>query len=182
MQVNKQRKPFTRLFRVFFRFFLAVTSLIGAFFLLSIALARAMQVKELRNRIRRLNKRTLNPAALKIAGNRSRMYAALKHVGRRSGREYTTPLVAHPFGDGFVLPLPYGADVDWCRNIIAAGTCTLTWNAQEYHLSRPEILSAAEALSAYPLFQRIIFQAGGIKEYLWLHKSEIPAKVITSAR
>jgi hypothetical protein len=169
------------LLRVCLSFFIAVTSLIGAFFLLSILLARIMHVKELRDRIRRFNKQTLNPAALKIAGNRSRIYAALKHVGRRSGREYMTPLVAHPRGDGFVIPLPYGADVDWCRNVMAAGKCTLIWNEQEYTLERPEIIPAAAALSAYPLSQQIIFRAGGIKQYLWLHKSEIPAKVTTNA-
>jgi hypothetical protein len=181
MQMNMQKKPFMRLFRVCFSFFLAITSFIGAFFLLSIALARAMQTKELRDRIRRFNKQTLNPAALKIAGNRSGIYAALKHVGRRSGREYMTPLVAHPLGDGFVIPLPYGVDVDWCRNVVAAGKCMLTWNEQEYALERPEIIPTADALSAYPLSQKIIFRVGGVKQCLWLHKSEIPAEVMTSA-
>lgn len=170
-----------RLFRASFSFFLVVTSLIGVFFLLTIVLARAMHVKGLGNRIRRFNRQTLNPAVLKVAGDSSRIYAALTHVGRRSGRVYRTPLVAHPFGDGFIIPLPYGTDVDWCRNVMAARKCMLIWNKQQYALEKPEIIPAAEALRAYPLSQQIFFKAGGIKQYLWLHKSEIPVKVMTSA-
>src|SRR5581483_3016652 len=65
----------------------------------------------------RFNKHTLNPTTLKSAGHRTSIYAAVKHVGRRSGRIYTTPVVAKPLGDGFVIPLPYEASVDWCRNV-----------------------------------------------------------------
>ena len=42
-------------------------------------------------------------------------------AGRKSGRVYTTPLTSSHFGDGFQLPLPYGPQVDWCRNTVAAG-------------------------------------------------------------
>jgi hypothetical protein len=89
------------------------------------------------------------------------VYASLKHVGRRSGHEYTTPVVAWPLGDGFVFPLPYGADVDWCRNVLAARTCTLLWNEHEYILEKPEMMTPSQALGAFPLTQRIIFAAGG---------------------
>jgi len=30
----------------------------------------------------------------------------------RSGHPYTTPVVAEPISDGFLIPLPYGVDVD----------------------------------------------------------------------
>ena len=60
-------------------------------------------------------------AMLNIAGTRFRSISA-RHVGRRSGREYATPVTAFPLGDGFVIALLYGdlATVDWCRNVIAA--------------------------------------------------------------
>jgi len=174
MQKQMQRRQSTfHIFRMFFRLLLIITSLIGTFFLVCIALAKAMQREELRNRIRSFNKRRLNPVVLHtIAGDRSRIYACIKHVGRRSSKEYETPVVARPLGDGFVIPLPYGANVDWCRNVMAAGTCTMYWNGQEYTLERPELIRPAEALDSYPLVQRIIFASGGIIQYLLLHEKQ----------
>ncbi len=169
MQTQLQR-PQTSLFvRVLLWLLIITISASGVFLLVSIALAKAMQLEWTRDRIRSFNRRTLNPATLNIAGNRLRIYSAIEHVGRRSGRAYSTPVVAVPFGDGFVVPLPYGTDVDWHRNVQAAGTCTLRWNEQEYALERPELLTQDEALDAFPLLQRVIFGAGGVDAYLWLH-------------
>ena len=89
-----------------------------------------------------------------------------------------TPVVAKQLGDGFVIPLPYDADVDWCRNVLAAGTCTLIWNEQEYTLERPEIIQPSQALKAFPLGSRLLYPAGGIKQYLWLHeRKEVPETI-----
>lgn len=167
--------------RVFFTFFATIIPLVGVFFLGSIILAEAMHRPGLREKILRFNKRTLNPLTLRIAGNRLRIYASLKHVGRRSGKVYSIPVVARPLGDGFVVPLPYGADVNWCQNVIAAGMCTLLWNRQEYSLERPEIVQPSVALHAYPWSHRIIFAGGGIKQYLLLHQhAEISEKAFTA--
>jgi hypothetical protein len=70
----------------------------------------------------RFNKSFLNPLMLRMASRRRTYYAALRHVGRRSGRTYVTPVVAKLASDHtVVIPLPYGADTDWCRNLLAAG-------------------------------------------------------------
>jgi hypothetical protein len=170
-----------RIFRVFLRLLIISTSIVGAFILISIALSRAMHQKVLGDRIRHFNKQTLNPTTLKIAGNRSGIYASLKHIGRRSGHEYITPVVAKPLGDNFVVPLPYGSNVDWCRNVMAAGKCTLLWNEHEYALEKPEIVTLSEALGAFPLTQRIIFAAGGVKQFVLLRQHiEVPEKVSMS--
>src|SRR5215472_3545354 len=89
-----------------------------------------------------LNKRS-NAIFLKIAGGRLRAYSLLKHVGRSSGKPYATPLTAYPLGDGFVIALLYGdaTTVSWCRNVMAAGECTLKTRGEEYVLGRPEIIS-----------------------------------------
>jgi deazaflavin-dependent oxidoreductase (nitroreductase family) len=144
-------------------------ALFAALFLAEVALARAMHQPGLRDRIRRFNRRTLNPLTLRISGKGFRYYAALHHIGRRSGRQYTTPVDVQPFGDGFAIPLPYGADVDWCRNVLAAGGCTLEWTNHTYNLERPEIVEASVALRAFPWAERVIFAAGGIQQYLVLH-------------
>ena len=106
------------------------------------------------------------------------MYATVKHIGRRSGRSYTTPVVAKPLGDGFVIPLPYDASVDWCRNVLAAGKCTLVWNEREYTLERPELIQQSQALKAFPPGSKVLYPLGGITQYLWLHeRKEVPETV-----
>lgn len=114
-----------------------------------------------------------NAVILPIAGKRFSPYALLKHTGRRSGRTYVTPLGAFPFGDGFVLVLTYGPQVDWCRNVIASGHAILKRQGREYDLERPELIPInAALLQAIPLplrFTRFI----GIRESkqcLWLHR------------
>lgn len=156
--------------RVTLRIALALVSAYGALLLGLIALARAMHSRALRERIVSFNRRTLNPLTLRIAGARSRVYAAVHHVGRRTGRAYTTPVVAEPLGSGFIIPLPYGTDVDWLRNVLAAGGCTLTWNETQYQLDQPEIIPAKDALRAFPWSQRIIFAGGGITHFLTLRQ------------
>jgi deazaflavin-dependent oxidoreductase (nitroreductase family) len=75
--------------------------------------------------VRRFNRRVLNPAMLHLAGRRHWYAARLEHVGRRSGLARATPVVARPLRAGFAVPLPYGTDVDWLRNIQASGRATL---------------------------------------------------------
>ncbi len=189
MQGNKQSKPVTRLFRVFFRFLLTLVTMYGVLYLSLLAVTVLMRLKWVNDKVRllssRLGKRG-DPLVRKIAGTRlGSLYfnlSALKHAGRRSGREYVTFLAAYPLGDGFVFTLAYGPHVDWCRNIMASGKCTLTWKGHEYALEKPELLPISEAWEAYPLSTRPFIMAGGMKQCLWLHRqsevpeSEVPAR------
>jgi hypothetical protein len=178
MQTPVSKKHMPLIVRVLLGLLLAPIAFVAGLMLILIVWMRTMHIPWLREKFIRFNKQTLNPATLKIAGGRSSVYATVKHVGRSSGRSYTTPVVAKPLGDGFVMPLPYDSSVDWCRNVLAAGTCTLIWNEQEYTLERPEIIQPSQALKAFPLGSRLLYPAGGIKEYLWLHqRKEVPETV-----
>src|SRR6266568_450665 len=97
------------------------------------------KVKRVRDTIRQASKNLLNPFILPIAGRSLGMYAVIEHRGRRSGRLYTTPVLAEPIVGGFVIPLTYGAEADWSRNILAAGSCTIFWKGHEYAVGNPEI-------------------------------------------
>lgn len=68
--------------------------------------------------VRRNNKFVLNPVILKRGGA---TVTAVHHVGRRSGKPYVTPVWADRAGRSFFVHLPYGTDVDWCRNVLAGG-------------------------------------------------------------
>jgi deazaflavin-dependent oxidoreductase (nitroreductase family) len=99
-----------------------------------------------RDAIRAFNKRVLNPAMLIMAGRRHWYAAMLRHVGRRSGRFYATPVVAVPVPGGFIVPLPYGERVDWLRNAVAAGGATIRFQGQTFAVGVPVLLDAEDAL------------------------------------
>src|SRR5215216_1084130 len=99
-----------------------------------------------RDKIRLLNKRVLNPAMMNLAGRRHWYAAVIRHRGRRSGREYATPVVAVPVaGDVFIIPLPYGEEADWLKNLLAAGRATIEAKGEIYETVEPEVIGAAEA-------------------------------------
>lgn len=103
--------------------------------------------RSVKDRVRLFNKHVLNPAMLLLAGRKHWYASALEHVGRKSGRTYTTPVVAGRVPGGFVVPLPYGTEVDWLRNVLAAGTATLRSGGVTYVVTEPRIIDAAEAFT-----------------------------------
>jgi deazaflavin-dependent oxidoreductase (nitroreductase family) len=103
-----------------------------------------------RDAVRTFNKYLLNPLMLTVAG-RPHFYAAvLRHVGRRSGARYATPVVADPTATGYLVPLPYGTSVDWLLNVQAAGGATLQVHGRTVQVTAPVVLTAAEALPLLP--------------------------------
>ncbi len=124
---------------------------LGLALLLLLFIIALQKLRAFRDWVRQFNKRTLNPAVLNFAGRPSSPYAVVHHVGRRSGRTYSTPVSARPTPEGFIIPLPYGSDVDWCRNVLAAGHCTISWNGDDYPVGEPEVIDAATVLSLVPL-------------------------------
>ncbi len=104
-----------------------------------------------RDCVRQLNKRIFNPAILGFAGRPQGPYAIVHHPRRNSDSAYTTPVKIRPTPEGFIIPLYYGRDVDWCRNVLAAGQCTITWKGNDYHVVEPEVIEPATVLSLVPL-------------------------------
>jgi deazaflavin-dependent oxidoreductase (nitroreductase family) len=167
----EHRKSLTRMLRVVVAVPIIVTGAVAALYFLLLACSPWMRLKWFSDRMRRLS-RTANRFAGQFAGTRRGMLyfnlSALHHVGRRSGRAYTTPLSAYPLGDGFVLGVAY-PHVDWAENVLAAGKCALTWNGNEYALERPELIPREEAMKAYPLLVKPFIWGPGTTQFLWLH-------------
>lgn len=116
--------------------------------------------------MRTFNKYVLNPAMIHLAGRKHWYAAVIRHSGRRSGRSYATPVVADRVRDGFILPLPYGAGVDWLRNVLAAGRAAVTVDGQTYDVAEPEIIDAATAAPKLSARRRRAFQRLHIDNYL----------------
>ena len=102
------------------------------------------------NRLARFNRRLPNRVIGTIAGRRLSPVAFMVHQGRRSGRQYRTPVMPLPLRDGFLVSLPYGQDRDWVRNVLAAGRCTLQRGGRRYELVDPKLLDAAGAAALLP--------------------------------
>ncbi|TDB93369.1 nitroreductase family deazaflavin-dependent oxidoreductase [Actinomadura sp. 7K534] len=71
--------------------------------------------------------------------------AVVVHKGRRSGREYRTPVTAFRSGRTLVIGLPYGADTDWVRNLLAEGRGGVERLGRVRRIARPRVLAADEA-------------------------------------
>ena len=117
--------------------------------------------------------RVLNPLVATLAGRRHfRMAAQIRHVGRRSGRAYVTSAGARVSGDVAVIPLTFGNQSDWSKNVRAAGGCSIRVDGQDYDATEPEFLDRRAAgpllRSAFTPVERASFRLLGIKQYLRL--------------
>jgi deazaflavin-dependent oxidoreductase (nitroreductase family) len=116
--------------------------------------------------LRKFNRTFFNPVIKLFAGRF--FYSLVYHMGRRSGKEYTTPVVGVR-KDGFIfIPLPYGADTDWLLNVQARGACRVKMNGRLYASAEPEVVGPEAALAAFPpIFQRA-FRRAKVSQYLRL--------------
>lgn len=128
-------------------------------------------VNPVKDAVRTFNKYVLNPAMLLLAGRRHWYAGVIRHVGRRTGRSYATPVVLNPVaGGGFVVPLPYGTGVDWLRNVLAAGRASVTIGGETCEVTEPQILDAAVAAPLLSDRRRREFARFGIDHYLRLRR------------
>jgi len=48
-------------------------------------------------------------------------WTVILHRGRRSGRPYRTPVLAFRVHEGLIVPVLYGEESDWVRNLLKGG-------------------------------------------------------------
>ena len=90
------------------------------------------------------NRLVTNRAARLIAG-RAPGYAIVIHRGRKSNREYHTPVNIFEVADGFRFPLLYGQESDWVRNVLAAGEFVIEVGGRRVPLTAPSVGEDATA-------------------------------------
>lgn len=116
----------------------------------------------MKDRIRIFNKYVLNHLLGRFAGLRFGPFALVRHVGRKSGRAYETPIMVFPIPGGFLIALTYGPKVDWYQNVQAAGGCHLVWHGHEYTIDRLKPVAPAAAIPLFPQPQRTILRSLGL--------------------
>jgi deazaflavin-dependent oxidoreductase (nitroreductase family) len=98
----------------------------------------------------RRTSRAVKPLVLRSAGQPGASTSVIRHVGRRSGTEYQTPIDAVAIDDGFVIALPYGTNTDWLKNVLAGGTATIMKDGETYAVGAPDLVPIAETLHQFP--------------------------------
>ena len=83
-------------------------------------------------------------------------FGILDYRGRKSGKEYRTPLNAFRHGDEWVFALTYGSDVQWVKNVVAAGEATLEVRRRRIRLVDPDLLVDPERRLMPPVVRQVL--------------------------
>jgi deazaflavin-dependent oxidoreductase (nitroreductase family) len=118
--------------------------------------------------VRVFNKYIFNHITLTFAGSEKGPFSVLYHTGRRSGRSYRTPVLATYLDGTIIIPLSYGENVDWLRNILAAGCCEIQHKNVRILAINPVVMDAAAALAMLPEERRKLLERFKLEKYLRL--------------
>lgn len=115
---------------------------------------------------RRVTNRVLGPWARYMPA-----FGVVVHTGRKTRRQYRTPVNVFRRPGGYVIALTYGPDSDWVRNVLAAGGCTLETRGRAFRLTQPR-LSHDERRRMVPPALRVIGRLGHVADFLELRVNE----------
>lgn len=112
----------------------------------------------------RFNRVATNRVGRPIAGWAPR-FAVVRHVGRRSGRVYETPVAVFRRGDVVTIALTYGAKSEWVRNVLSAGGCELRTRGKTLRLTEPRLVHD-ERRRGVPGVVRAALRVMGVADFL----------------
>jgi hypothetical protein len=118
------------------------------------------------NGVRKFNRSVGNPRAMATAGQPGAYASVIQHVGRTSGTHYETPIGPFATGDGFVVPLPYGANADWVKNVLAERFAVIVNEGTAYQVDRPELVASGSAMPDIPPKYRWSLRLYNVDEFL----------------
>lgn len=131
--------------------------------------------------MRRVNRAFTNRLMRPLAG-RLPPLAIVHHVGRKTGRRYQTPVLAFATDEGFVTPLPYGTDTDWCLNWVDAGEGLLEVAGRRTAVTNPRVVSAKQALPLLPLWLRPTLRVLALPGFLVAERRTATRKAVHRPR
>jgi len=128
-------------------------------------------------RITRSLARATAPLTRPIAGRRFfPLWAIVHHVGRRSGRTYAIPVAIRVTEDTFTIPLPWGEETQWLRNVVAANGCRIRWRGTDHAVASPCMIGFEEAADVFTPALRAVLRAAGIRSFLRLDRGASPGR------
>jgi deazaflavin-dependent oxidoreductase (nitroreductase family) len=118
--------------------------------------------------VTRMNRRFVRDRAITLAGRPGDAHVVVHHVGRTSGRSYSTPIGVERTPAGLIVTLPYGPGTDWVRNLLAADGGELTIDGETVRITSPRLIAAAQAAPLISAGERRVARIFGVTEYLLL--------------
>ncbi len=103
--------------------------------------------------MRRFNKRVANKVQ-RLWSPYVPPFATIIHKGRKSGREFQTPVLARKSGQRLEVVLFYGEDTDWVRNVLAADGAGVRRAGRAATLSNVKVVDSADP-AVSPLVRKI---------------------------
>ena len=101
--------------------------------------------------------RVVNPLTRLVAGHLP-WFGIIVVRGRRSGVIRRVPMNVFRVEDRWVMALTYGRDVDWVKNVLAAGGCRLETRGRVVALRDPELIhDPSRRMMPFP-----------VRQFLWL--------------
>jgi deazaflavin-dependent oxidoreductase (nitroreductase family) len=116
-------------------------------------------------RLRHIATRYVDPVLSPLA-KRLPTFGIVTHRGRKTGRTYRTPINVFRRGDRYLFFLTYGSDVQWVKNILAAGSCSLESRGRIIELVEPELITDPELRPAPVAVRFVERRIAGVTEYL----------------
>ena len=101
---------------------------------------------------------TFNRLTLALARRGIGPLMLVRHVGRKSGRTFETPILHARVAGGFVAVLVYGTGVSWYRNLRAAGHGVVVRGRREYEIDGIEPYPTEAGLRAFALPIRLFLR------------------------
>jgi deazaflavin-dependent oxidoreductase (nitroreductase family) len=116
--------------------------------------------------VRPLVVRYLNPVIRRVA-HRLPGFCVATYRGRASGRVYRIPLNVFRRDDRYVFALTYGRDVQWVKNVLAAGRCDIETRGRHVALVRPRV-EVDPLARDMPVPVRPFLRLMGVDDFLWM--------------
>lgn len=124
--------------------------------------------KKFMDGIRIFNKYIFNRITLALAKRGKGPFSIVCHKGRRSGRMFQTPVLASYHEGVIIIPLSYGEDVDWLKNVLAQGGCEIFRMDRKINAVNPEVIGSTHAFASLPEDRRELFQRFKMEKFLRL--------------
>ena len=111
---------------------------------------------------RHVTNRILGPFAPYIPG-----FGIIVHTGRKTGRQYRTPVNLFRRNREFVIALTYGPASEWVRNVLASGRCVVETGGHTLRLANPRLFRD-ERRSFVPPHIRFVLGLMRVNDFLEL--------------
>jgi len=101
----------------------------------------------------RFNKKFTNRVTTPFA-RRLPWFGVVRHIGRRTGAVYETPVNCWVGDAAVTIALTYGSDVDWLKNLVVAGGGEIVVSGKPIAVRAPVFLESREGRNRVPAVVR----------------------------